>query len=318
MTSQGIPAAAAALPKWAYQVHGLRVDSSIELPELAPSPQGLSDVEISVGAIADALPQPIASGAYWQAGQDSFLFEIPGVARYLVTGGTSIRVDPDPACQEPQAIRLYLMGTGMGVLLHQRSLFVLHASAVETPSGAWLFTGPSGAGKSTLAAWLQQHHGWSLLSDDVTVIDTAADTPTAQGGPNRLRLWRDALAALSLQEDGLTRDLTRFDKFQLCTDATPRPAVAFKGLVLLESIDGDDPSTLSPMSGHDALSVVMGSVYRPEFAAFWRPAGALFLESAGLARRIMTVRFSRPKSFDDHDHHLAPLLALMGTGKLPR
>jgi hypothetical protein len=311
MTSQDTQGDAPTRSTHAYQVHGLHVASSIELPELAPASPVPADVEIYVGEIPGALPEPIASGPYWQAGLDSFLFEIPGVARYLVTGGRSIRVAPDPACEEPQAVRLYLMGTGMGVLLHQRGLFVLHASAVETPSGAWLFTGPSGAGKSTLAAWLQQRHGWPLLSDDVTVIDTAPKTPTARRGPNRLRLWRDALAALSLREDGLARDLTRFDKFQLCTDATPGPAVPFRGLVLLESMESDGPATLGPLAGSDALSVLMGSVYRPEFAAFWRPEGALFMESASLARRITTVRFSRPMRFDDHDQHVSPLLAVM-------
>ncbi len=315
MTSQDTTGDAPSRSSHAYQVHGLHVASSIELPELAPATPAPADLVIELGEIPAALPLSIASGPYWQAGPDSFLFEIPGVARYLVSGGRSIRVAPDPACQEPQAVRLYLMGTGIGVLLHQRGLFVLHASAVETPSGAWLFTGPSGAGKSTLAAWLQQRHGWPLLSDDVTVIDTAQPTPAARRGPNRLRLWRDALAALSLREDGLARDLTRFDKFQLCTDATPGPAVPFKGLVLLESMEGNGPATLEPLSGRDALSVLMGSVYRPEFGAFWRPPGALFLESASLARQIATVRFSRPKGFDDHDRHLAPLLALMDGGQ---
>ena len=66
-----------------------------------------------------------------------------------------------------------MLGTALGVLLHQRGLFALHASGVATPSGAWLFTGHSGAGKSTLVAWLHRRFGWPILSDDVTVVETA-------------------------------------------------------------------------------------------------------------------------------------------------
>ncbi|WP_297099294.1 hypothetical protein [Thermomonas sp.] len=80
-----------------------------------------------------------------------------------------------------------------------------------------MFAAHSGAGKSTPVAWLHRRFGWPILSDDVTVIDAANGAVHARGGIPRLR-WRDALSALAVPEDGLVRDLVRFDKFQMPSD----------------------------------------------------------------------------------------------------
>ncbi|EWG98231.1 hypothetical protein [Halomonas sp. BC04] len=97
---------------------------------------------------------------------------------------------------------MYLLGTALGALLHQRHWFPLHVSALATPSGAWAFTGESGAGKSTLAAWLHHHCGWPLISDDVAVVKPGEMIPRLHPGPPRLKLWQDALAMLGIGTHG--------------------------------------------------------------------------------------------------------------------
>ena len=49
-------------------------------------------------------------------------------------------------------VRVFLLGSCIGALLHQRGILVLHAGAIHTDKGAVLFTGPWGIGKSTLLA----------------------------------------------------------------------------------------------------------------------------------------------------------------------
>ena len=66
-------------------------------------------------------------------------------------------------------IRLYLLGSAMGVLLHQRGLLPLHANAVEIDGKAFAFMGASGSGKSTLAAWFHDH-GYRIIADDVCAV----------------------------------------------------------------------------------------------------------------------------------------------------
>lgn len=294
-----------------YVVHGLRVASSMELPDLGRADGDTAgiDVEISEGDVPASLGDQATGGHCWQTDATRMLFEAPGIARYLVADGRTIRFQ---ACaghaRDDHAIRVYMLGTALGVLLHQRGLFALHASGVATPSGAWLFTGHSGAGKSTLVAWLHRRFGWPILSDDVTVIDAVDGSLHARSGIPRLRLWRDALAALSVPEDGLVRDLVRFDKFQMPSGPMHDGAIALRGLVLLEAVESTS-SALARLRGHEALATVMGSVYRREFAEAWRAPGSLFLESARVATRMSVLKFSRPRSLADYDHHLEPLIA---------
>ena len=66
-------------------------------------------------------------------------------------------------------VRLFLLGSAMGALLHQRGLLPLHTNAVEVGGRAFAFMGKSGAGKSTLAAWFHDR-GFRIVADDVCVV----------------------------------------------------------------------------------------------------------------------------------------------------
>lgn len=300
-----------------YSLHGLRMASSLEMPELTAAPSGDADVEILETDVPTSLGDDAIIGGYWQTHAGQFLFEAPDAARYLITEGRRIHFQSYPGqARDEHAIRLYLLGTALGALLHQRGLFPLHAGGLATPAGAWLFTGHSGAGKSTLVAWLHQRFGWPILSDDVTVIDDKGGTLRAHGGIGRLRLWRDALAALSIPEDGLVRDLVRMDKFQLLLGNGYSETVPLRGLVLLEACERNT-STLTRLCGHEALAAVMGSVYRPEFAELWRTPGNLFLHSARIAAGIQVLKFSRPRNLADYERHLETLIAGLDIGVAP-
>jgi len=313
-TNENVPSAPDPGHSHHYIVHGLCVASSLTLPELTQAQEGYADVDIREVNVPASLGEDATAGDYWQARGDQFLFEVPGVARYLVSGGRSVRFQPDSGrARDNHAIRLYLLGTALGVLLHQRGLFPLHASGVVTPAGAWLFTGHSGAGKSTLVAWLHRRFGWPILGDDVTVVDCYNGAIRAHRGAARLRLWRDALAALSIPEAGLVRDLMRFDKYQLLIGEGYGPPLPLRGLILLEACEGD-ASTLTQLHGHDALAAVIGSTYRPEFAELWCRPGDFFLRGARIAAGIQVFRFSRPRSLTDYDRHLQALITGLDAG----
>ena len=92
-------------------------------------------------------------------------------------------------------MRLYLLGSAMGMLLHQRGLFRSTPMPSRSTARRFAFMGHSGAGKSTLAAWFHDE-GYRILADDVSVIGFGeGGQPTVRPGLPRLRLWRDALDA---------------------------------------------------------------------------------------------------------------------------
>ena len=103
-----------------YRLFGLHVLSDLPLPELAPvDPAEEPDVRIILGAAAEAT---------------GTLLEIADIAQFQVEGGREIRVEPLPGVSE-RNIRLFLLGSAMGMLLHQRGLLPLHANAIEIGRG---------------------------------------------------------------------------------------------------------------------------------------------------------------------------------------
>lgn len=78
--------------------------------------------------------------------------------------------------------------------------FLVHASAVATPSGAHIFMGKSGTGKSTHSAlWLRNFPDCSLLNDDNPLVRLApGGSVTVHGTPwsGKTKCWRDASAPL--------------------------------------------------------------------------------------------------------------------------
>ena len=139
---------------------------------------------------------------------------MPNTARYLVRGGREIVVDPSPGGSE-RNLRLFLLGSALGILCHQRGLLPLHANAIVVEGGAVAFAGHSGAGKSTLAAHFQRS-GYEVLCDDVCMISfDEAGRPFAWPGLPRLKLWGDAAAAFGHDSSSLDQAIEGLDKYHV-------------------------------------------------------------------------------------------------------
>lgn len=180
-----------------YKLFGLHLRSEWALPELhQTSSNEAHDVMILCGTPPSALPK--APGLHVAEG--GMLLNIEGVARYWVVGGRSISVEAVADARD-ENVRLFLLGSAMGILLHQRGMLPLHANAVEVGGQAIAFVGPSGAGKSTLAGWFYDH-GHRVIADDVCVVRfDEQGQPLATAGIPRLRLWKDALLASGRHPD---------------------------------------------------------------------------------------------------------------------
>lgn len=203
-----------------YDLCGWRVASAVPLPDL-PRWDGDSrapDVTIALGAVP-TFDAPIATTPLVQidaAGRARFGVE--GVADYLVEEGRHITIAPVlPA--DSSDIRLFLLGSGLGFLCHQRGVVPLHAATVEVDGEAVSFAGPSGAGKSTLAdAFARRGH--RILSDDVSPIDTTRGIvlPSLQ----RIRMWADSLDNAGFDTATLERCRDGLEKYSRSLADAPR------------------------------------------------------------------------------------------------
>lgn len=152
------------MTSYTYTAYGLNFASSFPLPYLTEAAVDKSDVTISYGTVPESLPLPSSNGVAWQAAPGKLLLSVSEVARYLILENREIVVEPLPGSREDD-VRLFLLGSVLGALLHAKQMLVLHASVIQTPHGAVLFMGNSGAGKSTLlGAFLKR--GYAMLADD--------------------------------------------------------------------------------------------------------------------------------------------------------
>lgn len=210
-----------------FSVFGCSISSDWDLPPLEPTAIDRADVFIQQGSVsASGLDSPIAIRPNSQIGHNMLWFEVPGMARFLVMNGQHVRFEPFPGA-DIQGINLYLLGTCMGVLLHQRGLLVLHASAIQVGGGCVLVAGHSGIGKSTLAAAVQQR-GYSVISDDISAINPMG---YVLPGYPQIKLWQDSANLLGIDTKDLKRIRTALRKYGLpikqgfCSKQQPIKAV---------------------------------------------------------------------------------------------
>ena len=206
-----------------YTAYGLLFRSPIDLPfALSPcSPTGEVDVTVSIDKTPERLPNPIKKGirtpasmGRWELTKDIFLLDVPGIARYLVTGGHHVTVDPYGDALDC-LVGVYLAGMVSNILLQQRDIITFHASSIMTETGAVLFTGPSGSGKSTLLAALL-NRGYSMLSDDISGIVLDADGGlTVLPSFSCIRLQADTLKTVGWRRPAQTLIWEGRDKYTL-------------------------------------------------------------------------------------------------------
>lgn len=313
-----------------YRVYGLVVQSWIELPELPACPQTLApDLVIRLGDVPAQLDEVVHRQALWlQANAHECLITVPGLCRMLVREGRELVVAlaaemaddihvVDDGCATVRAadLRLYLLGSGMGAVLHQRGCLPLHVGAVRAEGKVWAFTGPSGAGKSTLTATLHLRHGLPLVSDDVMALQLATGgLPQVFPGPRKLKLWQDAADHLHCASDRLVQDLSNTPKYQLYLEeaAVDTGPEALHALVVLESCTDPCPPRLERLAGASAFDACLTALYRPYMAYWYRSRQAVMADLLALCARVPIYRYQRHWSLDTLDAQLQPLLEAMG------
>jgi hypothetical protein len=200
-----------------YTAYGLHIASEFQLPELQSAPgTGSPDVTVRYGYVPASLPEVSANGIAWQSSEGQLLLNVHQVGRYLIVEDREIRVQPSPSTTD-EDIRLFLLGSVLGALLHGRHILVLHASVIQTAKGAVLFMGRSGSGKSTLlGAFLQR--GYKMLTDDKAgIVVDSNGAPVALPGMPFLRLTEDAVRKLGFPVDGIIPNST-LDKYVVPVD----------------------------------------------------------------------------------------------------
>ncbi len=283
-----------------YTAYGLTIDSVLTFPELV-AVDGVSPQEVNVRIRRGTLP-PITEDAptdtlrHVVASRDKILLRWNDVGTFCVHGGREIIIDPLPDVAEP-VLRLFVLGTTLALLLHQRrEMAVFHASVVAIDDAAVAFVGPKEVGKSTMAAALHSL-GHKLVADDALAVDLREDPPLVIPGFPYMKLWPETVAAIGADPESLPRLRAEFDKrgYRVQTPDLP-PRLPLKAVYLLGF--GAELS-IKRLTGKEAMVTLMphwyGARLGPEVL---RVLGqdTHFRECAGLSQKVPVFDLQRPSA----------------------
>ncbi len=279
-----------------YTAFELITESEIPCPFLVPAPAAeAADVRIRFGTVPETLEKATAKGVVYEARPGRFLLKLDKIAAFLVSNGDDILIRRAPGAGDDKVL-LFLFGSALGALLHQRGLLVLHASAIETERGAALFIGPSGNGKSTLAAALNRR-GYRILADDICALKLdGQERPVVLPGFPQLKLWADAAEKLEIETGALRRVRPQLDKFGLPMEDAfvrePRPLFAVYRLNAHNTQD----FKLEPVEDSLRFNLLLFNTFRGRFLDGLEMRAEHFKLAAAAGRAARMKRLTRPSA----------------------
>jgi hypothetical protein len=185
--------------------------------------------------------------------------------QFDVTAGHTIDI-VSPESVEEIDVRIYLLGSVMAALLHQRAYLPIHANVIWVGEAAAAFAGDAGAGKSTLAAWFEQQ-GREVLADDLCAVRVDGDSdPMVFEGIPRMKLWPETLAVFGHDPAGLEKVASDMEKFHVPLRRAVREGslapVPLQRIYILDRAEDGQPASIERLTGMAAGCAVLDNAFR--------------------------------------------------------
>lgn len=275
---------------------GLVFHTPFPCPELYPCGPAPADVRVTYRAV-EPVSRPSFNGSYNQIefGGGSFLHNKTGVVRTLSLDGREVHMQRMPFVHDDE-VRYVFLTIVMTAILLQRGILPMHASAVHTPRGAFLFVGRSGAGKSTLAAELLRR-GYLLQGDDITPIEVPVDgPPLAVPGFPQLKLCLDAAAHLDQAVRDTPRVRPKEEKLSVLRhDSFRREPSPLRAIVRLEPADVEEVEIRS-LKGLEKLNALIEFTFNQSFLDGLGRRAAHFKQITTVGNAVDLYAVRRPRA----------------------
>jgi hypothetical protein len=291
-----------------YEVSGLRLRSDIPLAaDPAVEAERGADVAVVAGHCTEIpwrRPSPtVIAETFDNAGWPRYSFcaldDGTMVGRFYALADFAFSSDlryvschRHPEISEEMA-GLLVPGNIVSYVLSMTGHFVLHASAVELPTGGAVgFVGPTAKGKTTCAALLCAE-GCGLVTDDVLVVDLDADRPRCRRGASMLRLRTQQSGLVSRFVSAPTVSTTPDGRLAVRPEHLAGNDVALEAIVM-PSPSRDHSAVMSRrLSGADAVALLMAM---PRIEGWRSPARVteMFEQATVLAQAVPVLEVQIP------------------------
>lgn len=280
-----------------YYAFGCHVYSEFMLPELCKEEkvEVIPELVIKEKDLREYWNAKAKANNYFVIERDMVLFHVPNIAIFLIEKGESISITLLSA-NKMDEMRLYLLGTCMGILLMQKRILPLHGSGIVIEGKVYAIVGDCGAGKSTLArAFLQK--GYKLISDDIIPVQLNKDgKPIVIPTYPYQKLWLESLHEFEMTNLSFKPIAYREEKFSVPIEQQfETNCLPLAGLFELTKKDGEKIE-IKEKRNLERLQILYKHTFRNSFL---QPLGLLewhlittskFLESTSI------YKIERPKS----------------------
>ena len=278
-----------------YTAFDLIFQSELPFRELLSTPYSLNheyDITIKLGSVSplglnDSSP---LKGVFYQVQSSALWLHVPNVARFLVTNGQQIVIDPLTKTDD-DSIRLFVLGSCMGALLMQRNLFLLHGNAIKINDDHCIsFVGNSGVGKSTLSGALFRR-GYSILADDICAINTKG---LVMPGFPQIKLCADSAQQLQIDTRPLKKIMPRAEKFAVPLGGQFNSVASELKMIYVLETHYQENITITPLVGIEKLNALQNNLYRKEYLNERERLFACLKQCMQIGAQINLARITRP------------------------
>jgi hypothetical protein len=279
-----------------YEAFNLKIVSDYPLPELhvLGSEIDKGEYDVKIETITNQLDELVLEPYEFSIMNNKVKFYVPDTAFFTMENGNKITVATIPGYDE-DLIRIYILGTCMGVILLQKKIIPLHGSALVIDGKAYAFVGDSGAGKSTLASAFMKK-GYKLLSDDVIgIYFSSLNIPMVVPSYPQQKLWQESLTQFGMSSNGLKPIFDRETKFAVPIQSNfHAETIPLVGVFELVKTDVFEPS-VHTVKGLDQLKILNRHTYRNFLIPMLNLNEWHFTTSVKLVNEINMYQISRPK-----------------------
>lgn len=275
-----------------YRVFGLSILSSFELPDLFQVDFEKPDVIIAFGKTPESINNITRKGIIFEARRNCFLFKFDSVGSYLVENGTHITISVKKNSNLDD-LRLFLMGSVFGALLHQRELLAFHSSCIAIDGKATIIGGISGSGKSSLAFHLAQK-GFNLLADDISAISAINGIPIVYPGITSSKLWKDVVETSGYDIQNLNKIRSQVNKYRIpAKDIDTTKSFMVDKIVILNTHNVKD-FEVQEIKGAQKIGLLRSHTYRFQYIEGLETLESHFKLSCIIAAKCPVYVLKRP------------------------
>lgn len=284
-----------------YKVFNLSCKSTFPLPSFVVNQEMIDpDFEVVLGTVApDFKNEPTVKKPFTQFNENEFFYQMPDIARYFVTDGNKVVIEP--LCEDWDSILLFFYSNCIAAILFQNNQIPFHVSGVlDKKGGLWLFAAPSRTGKSTTALKLKEK-GYTYFTDDTALITVENNQCVAIASYPVLRAWENTMnnqQVYALSEGKQLR--AEINKFGIAFhDDFVATSQKVKGIVFLE-MKGDSIQ-IERLKSIEGIKRLGDNIYRNKWVHGMNKQLLQFKTLSTISQKVPFWTAIRPKEKPSYD-----------------